>query len=240
MLLERANITTIGHRRLVFAGSSGSCIVFCIMEVLRPSTPIPHTRVSKYNYFRNRRYPSDSCLPHLQPLIEETRASRSWTTGDLCQPFQRCAVTCDEREAVEIFTLSPNHANILKLRENGLQKINPNFTRLPDISTESEADSEVDSAFERSEGKLRHKQNKGPQSGQKNVRIRQDSEPRWRQSSTSSTHSSSLPCLEYKNVNTHKYTNNATLRKHVEQEDKNFDPVINREVMFKKYFEGQR
>ncbi|KXJ12182.1 hypothetical protein AC249_AIPGENE9752 [Exaiptasia diaphana] len=209
------------------------------MEVLRPSTPMPYGRVDSTctNTFRNRKYPSSGSIPHLQPLIEERFVKRSKTTGDLVKPFQRCTIACDEGENVEFLQLSSGHANVLRIPD---KKIPSKFTcRLPCIKKDSKNDFEPWEQYEAAKPK------QGERSRAKyEWKASQEHENRRQPSVSSSQSTNSLPSLEKEKepqrLHTNQCTKKSIIQKHIEQEDKNFDPTINREVLFKKYFEGQR
>lgn len=176
-------------------------------------------------------------MPHLQPLIEERFVKRSKTTGDLVKSFQRCTIACDEGENVEFLQLSSGHANVLRIPE---KKLTSKFTcRLPCINKDDKSD------FEPVE-RHKAKQKLGVRNGAKFERETSRVLANRRLPNVSSSQSSnSLPGFDQNGNKTqrlhlNKCKNSSILQKHIEQEDKNFDPEINKEVLFQKYFEGQR
>lgn len=202
------------------------------MEVLRPSTPMPYGKsVSNCKHCKNRgKYATTSVLPHLKPLLEEKLAKRA-KAGDLVQPFQRCGITSrDEGETVEFFHFSPK-ANVLRISEKELPK---RFAMLPGISNEAD---EVIGNFECLE-RIKHNQNK--LCGERNAK----QELTQLLHNTNSKSSSSLPSLEFgKTTRSHHSTNstkNSSLQKHIELENRNFDPTTSKEDILQKYFQGQQ
>lgn len=208
------------------------------MEVLRPSTPMPYgKKLSKLNYIKSReKYANTSMLPHLKPLFEERLAKRA-KAADLVQPFQRCGFSsCEEGETVEVFQLSPGK-NMLKLNETK-EKIPERFARLPGIANDKEH--EVLGTFA-PELKCFENENLN-----QNKAWNAKQELTQTNRSTSSKSSSSLPSLEFSNckvtptIYSRKCKKNLSLQKHIELEDRNFDPSLSKEAILQKYFEGQR
>jgi len=191
-------------------------------------------KLSKFNYVKNReKYATTSVLPHLKPLLEE-RFTKRTKAADLVQPFQRCGFTkCDEGETVEVLQFSPGK-NMVRLKENELPK---KFARLPGITNENEHEV-YDTFAPNLECFEKVNQNK----------LRNVNQELTRENRSMSTNSSSsLPSLEFGNagkttptIHSRRYTKNLSLKKHVELEDRNFDPSLSKEALLQKYFEGQR
>lgn len=200
---------------------------------MRASTPAPYpSKVTKT--FKNRKYPSSPCLPHLQPLLEERFGKGSSNTEDLVRQFQRHGIACEHGDQTELFQIPNRHGKLLQLHEN---KWNSSFSRsFPRISNEDIEEVQT------LEANTRNIKQKELRRSSLDGNIQNICTSRQRTSSVRSTNS--LPSLG-KQKGTRKNSNrrmseHSMLSKHIQQEEKNYDPARNKDVIFEKYFETQR